>query len=130
MLSAGITVESSSPWMAPAVFVRKKLGDVHLCMGYREPNKKMVKNAYPLLRPNEVQDRLAVSSIFLLLICKVDIGNSLYIQTIKQILLFAPDPGMGLLEFTRMPFGLCGAQLFSETNGQGLQRPPILYNLP
>lgn len=32
----------SSPWMAPAVFVLKKSGEIRLCIDYRELNKKML----------------------------------------------------------------------------------------
>ena len=39
MLNQGIIQESSSPWMAPAVFVPKKSGEIRLCINYRELNK-------------------------------------------------------------------------------------------
>ena len=57
MLKQGIIRESSSPWMAPAVFVLKKSGDIRVCIHYRELNKKTTKDAYPLSLPDEVQDR-------------------------------------------------------------------------
>ena len=47
MLEQGIIEESSSPWMAPAVFVLKKSGDLRLCVDYRELNKQTRKDAYP-----------------------------------------------------------------------------------
>ena len=56
MLDMGIIVASFSPWMAPAVFVQKKSGEIQLSVDYRELNKKMAKNAYLLPRPDEVQD--------------------------------------------------------------------------
>ena len=109
MLSAGIIVESSSPWMAPAVFVRKKSGDIRLCVDYRELNKRTVKDAYPLPRPDEVQDRLAGSSVF----STLDLQSGYWQLPIhpddQAKTAFSPGPGMGLFEFTRMPFGLCGA---------------------
>ena len=64
MLQQGIIEPNSSPWMAPAVFVRKKNGEVRLCVDYRELNKRTVKDAYPLPRPDEVQDCLMGSTVF------------------------------------------------------------------
>ena len=64
MLQQGIIQVSSSPWMAPAVFVRKKSGEIRLCVDYRELNKKTAKDAYPLPRPDEIQDHLKRSTIF------------------------------------------------------------------
>ena len=40
MLQQGIIEESSSPWMAPAVCIPKKSGEVRLCIDYRELNKR------------------------------------------------------------------------------------------
>ena len=67
MLKEGIIEESSSPWMFRAIFVRKKNGDVRICIDYRALNKQNVKDAYPLPRPDDVQDRLAGCTIFSIL---------------------------------------------------------------
>ena len=64
MLQQGVIEVSSSPWMAPAVFVSKKNGKIRMCVDYRELNKKTVKDAYPLPRPDEVQDQLMGSTVF------------------------------------------------------------------
>ena len=64
MLREGVIEECSSPWMAPAVFVWKKTGDIRICVDYRELNKRTVKDAYPLPRSDEVQDRLSRSVVF------------------------------------------------------------------
>ena len=64
MLELGIIEESSSPWMAHMVFVPKQNGELRLCVDYRELNKRTVKDAYPLPRPDEAQDHLSGSSIF------------------------------------------------------------------
>nr|GEY28638.1 putative reverse transcriptase domain-containing protein [Tanacetum cinerariifolium] len=39
---------SFSPWGAPILFVKKKDGSFRMCFYYRELNKLMVKNSYPL----------------------------------------------------------------------------------
>ena len=43
MLKQEIIQESSSPLMAPAVFVPKKSGEIRICIDYRELNKKTTK---------------------------------------------------------------------------------------
>ena len=64
MLKQGIIQESRSPWMAPAIFVLKKSGEIHLCIDYCEFNKKTTKDTYPLPLPDKVQDQLADSTMF------------------------------------------------------------------
>ena len=64
MLELGIIVRSKSPWMASAVFVPKNSGQLRICVDYREMNKRTTKGSYPLPLPDEVQDRLAGSTIF------------------------------------------------------------------
>ena len=96
--------------MAPVfvVFVRKKFGDIRLCMDYCELNKKTAKDAYLLPRPDEVQDCLACSSVFFTLnlhssYWQVPIHPEDWPKTA-----FSPGPGMGLYQFNCMPFGLTG----------------------
>ena len=55
---------SCSPWTASAVYVRKKTGEIRLCVDYRALNKQTQKDAYPLPLIDEVQDRLTGSAIF------------------------------------------------------------------
>ncbi|KFD53378.1 hypothetical protein M513_05859 [Trichuris suis] len=64
MLQHGIIRPSSSPWLAPAVFTKKKSGEIRLCVDYRELNKRTIKDAYPLPLPDEVQDRLDGATVF------------------------------------------------------------------
>ncbi|KAL5496314.1 hypothetical protein EMCRGX_G012570 [Ephydatia muelleri] len=109
MLQKGIIVESSSSWMAPAVYVRKKSGELCLCVDYRKLNKRTHKDAYPLPLVDEVQDRLSGSVIF----SKLDLQSGYWQVPVdcvdQEKTAFCPGPGMGLFQFTRMPFGLSGA---------------------
>ena len=47
--------ESSSPWMAHAMFVPKKSGNILFCIDYRELTKKTEKDAYPIPLRGEIQ---------------------------------------------------------------------------
>ena len=104
-----IEPSSSSPWMSPAVFVRKKTGDIRLCVDYRELNKRTTHDAYPLPLPDEVQDWLAGSSIFSTLDLQSGYWQLPVNPADKDKTAFCPGPGMGVFQFLRMPFGLSGA---------------------
>ena len=109
MLQQGIIDVSSSPWMAPAVFVRKKNGEVRMCVDYRELNKKTVKDAYPLPRPDEIQDQLMGSTIFSTLDLTSGYWQLLVHAADRPKTAFCPGTGFGLFQFCRIPFGLTGA---------------------
>jgi len=109
MLDNHIIEESSSPWMSPTVFVKKKTGEIRLCVDYRELNKKTTRDAYPLPPPDEVQDHLAGSSMFSTLDLQSSYWQLPVNPTDKEKTAFCPRPGMGLFQFCRMPFGLAGA---------------------
>ena len=64
MLDLDIIEESSRPWMAPAVFMEKKSGEICLYMDYQELNRKTTKDVYPLSLPDEVHNRLVGSTVF------------------------------------------------------------------
>ena len=68
-----------------------------------------MRDAYPLPLPDEVQDRLAGSTVFITL----DLHNGYWQLPLapedQAKTSFCPGPGMGLYQFHRMPFGLTGA---------------------
>ena len=66
VLKKGIIVESSSSWQAPAVYTRKKTGEIRLCVDYRKVNKR-TRDAYPLPLIDEVQDCLSGATVFSIL---------------------------------------------------------------
>uniref|UniRef100_A0A5S6R425 RNA-directed DNA polymerase n=1 Tax=Trichuris muris TaxID=70415 RepID=A0A5S6R425_TRIMR len=108
MLEHGIIQPSNSPWLAPAVFTRKKSGELRFCVDYRQLNKRTIKDAYPLPLPDEVQDRLGGATVF----STLDLNSGFWQLPIhpddRHKTAFCPGPGLGLYEFCRMPFGLCG----------------------
>ncbi len=109
MLDQGSIEESSSPWMAPAVYVRKMSGELRMCVHYRELNKQTAKDAYPLPLPDEVQDQLTQPQIFSALDLKsgywqLPVHPEDHIKTAFRL-----GPGLGLYQFCRVPYGLSGA---------------------
>ena len=105
MLQQGINEERCSPWMAPAVFVRK---NICLCVEYREFNKK-TQDTYPVLLPDEVQDKLTNSAIFSTLDLQCGHWQMPVNPPDCHKTAFCPGPGMGLFQLRYMPFGLTGA---------------------
>ncbi|GJW97355.1 putative reverse transcriptase domain-containing protein [Tanacetum coccineum] len=55
---------SSSPWGAPVLFIKKKVGSFRMCIDYEELNKLTVKNRYPLPRIDDLFDQLQGSSVY------------------------------------------------------------------
>ena len=64
ILNKGYIRPNVSPWGAPMLFVKKKDGTLRLCIDYRQLNKEMVKNKYPLPRINELFDQLRGAKVF------------------------------------------------------------------
>ncbi|GJX57655.1 retrovirus-related pol polyprotein from transposon 17.6 [Tanacetum coccineum] len=60
----GFIKPSSLPWGAPVLFVKKEDGSFWMCIDYRELNKLMVKNRYPLPRIDDLFDQLQGSSVY------------------------------------------------------------------
>ena len=100
LLEKGIITESSSPCLAPAVYVRKKTGDIRLCVDYRELNKKTTKDAYPLSLIDDVQYQLSGSAVF----SKLDLQSGYWQLPVdpndREKTAFSPGPGMGSLVLT------------------------------
>ena len=56
LLEKGFVRRSISPWGAPVLFVKKKDGSMRLCIDYRQLNRVIVKNKYPLPRIDDLLD--------------------------------------------------------------------------
>src|SRR5579871_5065902 len=62
-----IIEKCESPWAAPILFIKKKNGKLHLVVDYHKLNKVTRKDAYPLLRINELLDSLGNMAVFIIL---------------------------------------------------------------
>lgn len=107
LLSKEIIRESVSPWNSPIVVVKKKSGDIRLCIDYRMLNSVTQKTTYPIPNSQQLFDTLSGSKYF----SSLDLSSAYYQCEIeeehKKYTAFGTRQGH--FEFNRMPFGLCGA---------------------
>ncbi|GKA86509.1 putative reverse transcriptase domain-containing protein [Tanacetum coccineum] len=103
----GFIRPSSSPWGAPILFVKKKDGSFQMCIDYRELNKLIVKNRYPLSRIDDLFDQLQGSRVY----PKTDLRSSHHQLRVREedIPKTAFRTRYGHYEFQVMPFGLTNA---------------------
>jgi len=59
-----VTEKSFSPWVSPAVLVKKKDGTLRFCVDYRKLNAVTVKDSYPLPRIDDLLDQLSRNAWF------------------------------------------------------------------
>lgn len=107
LLDTGVIRESESPFSSPIVVVRKKNGDIRLCIDYRKLNLRTVKDAYA---PPNIEDTfmaLTGSKWFSVL----DLKSGYYQIEVEE----ADKPKtafvcpFGFYEFNRMPQGVTNA---------------------
>lgn len=107
MLTKNIIRPSESPWNAPIVVVKKKSGDVRLCMDFRRLNSVTLRPIFPIPEAQHLFDSLGGSRYF----STIDLSNAYYQCEIKESdkCKTAFSTRRGQFEFNRMPFGLSGA---------------------
>ncbi|XP_075479405.1 uncharacterized protein LOC142520288 [Primulina tabacum] len=80
LLDKGFIRPSSSPWGAPVLFLKKKDGSLRLCIDYKEINKVMIKNKYPLLRIDDLFDKLQGVTVF----SNIDLRSGYYKLKVRE----------------------------------------------
>ncbi|KAA3470465.1 Retrotransposon protein [Gossypium australe] len=98
---------SFSPWGAPVLFIKKKDRSMRLCIDYRQLNKVMIKNKYPLSRIDDSFDQLKGATVF----SKIDLRSGYYQLRVKDpdVLKIAFRMRYEHYEFLVMHFGLTNA---------------------
>lgn len=103
----GIVQPSLSDYASPVVLTKKKNGFTRLCVDYRQLNKKIIKDRYPLPLIEDQLDQLQDAKIF----STLDLRNGFFHVKVhessrKYTAFIVPD---GHYEFLRVPFGLCNS---------------------
>jgi hypothetical protein len=80
LLKKGYIRPSVSPWGAPVLFVKKKDGNLRLCIDFRKLNKYTIKNKYHLPRIDDLFDQLRGAKIF----SKIDLRPRYHQVRIKE----------------------------------------------
>jgi len=103
----GIIRDSTSPWSAPVVVVKKKNGDFRMCVDYRRLNSITVKPVYKIPDSQSLFNHLSGATMF----SAIDVSSAYYQCEIREEdkKLTAFTTRNGHFEFNRMPFGLSGA---------------------
>jgi len=63
LLGAGTIRRSQSPYRAPLVFVRKKTGELRMCVDYRRINQMTVADAWPVPHIEDVLEKFAENKV-------------------------------------------------------------------
>ena len=107
-LKQGIIRPSKSPYASQVVIVRKKTGEIRLCVDFRKLNTISIRNSFPLPLVEEALQAVQAAAWF---------SSFNLAQGYLQMAMEESDipktafcaGSSGLYEFTRMPFGLTNA---------------------
>ena len=107
LLDKGFIRSSTSPWGVPVLFTKKKRKTLLLCIDYRQLNRFMIMNRYPLPRIDDLFDQLREARVYF----KIDLRTGYHQLRVREtdIPKTAFRTLYGHFEFTVMPFGMTNA---------------------
>lgn len=107
LLKKGFIKESDSPYNAPVLFVKKKSGELRMCVDYRLLNLHTIKDRFPLPLIEEVLNNLGHSKVF----SKLDLRSGYHQVRIHEddTTKTAFSTPTNHYEWLVMPFGLTNA---------------------
>lgn len=106
-LDEGIIRNSQSDYSSPIVLVQKKDGTKRICIDYRQLNRKIIKDRYPLPLIEDQIDKLQNAKIFSTLDLKNGFFHVPVDQASRKFTAFTTQSGH--FEFCKVPFGLCNS---------------------
>ena len=121
LLKNGSIEPSLSPFGAPVIFIKKKDGDLRMCIDYRALNKITIKNRFPIPLIDDLLDRLYGAKVF----TKIDLRSGYNQVRIHEddIEKTAFHTRYGHYQYKVMPFGLTNAPATFQAMVQDILRP-------
>nr|XP_049693297.1 uncharacterized protein LOC126053899 [Helicoverpa armigera]XP_049695188.1 uncharacterized protein LOC126054290 [Helicoverpa armigera]XP_049704767.1 uncharacterized protein LOC126056282 [Helicoverpa armigera] len=111
-LDKGIVRVSFSDYSSPLVLVKKKDGSTRVCVDYRQVNKKIVKDEFPLPVIHDLIDKLQEAKVFSVLDLKSGFFHLKVSEESIKYTSFVTHHGQ--FEFLRAPFALDEVQAVSR----------------
>ena len=113
LLVRKIIKPSHSEYSSPIVLVKKKNGELRLCVDYRELNKRMVKDRYPLPLIDDHLDSLRGKNYYTCIDLKDGFHHVKVADQSQKYTSFTTP--LGQFSYLRMPFGICnGPSIFQR----------------
>ncbi len=113
MEDRGIIEPSTAAWLSPIVLVNKPDGNKRICLDYRQVNKHLATDIYPLSRLEELVDQAAGHQHYVTLVMREAYFQLLLDEESRDLTTFSD--GVTLCRFKKLPFGLnCSPAIFSR----------------